>query len=265
MFPELFSIGDFAIHTYGLLVAIGFSAGLLITVRLGKSLGFSAQQVLDMGFIIGLWAIVGSRVMYVLMNFSYYRNDPAGIFKIWQGGLVFSGGLIAVVLSMGWYLKRHHLSIWKFGDLWAPGVAIGQAIGRIGCFMAGCCYGKQTTLPWAVVFTHPRSLAPSNVSLHPTQLYASLSGLVIFAVLMVLYAKRKFEGQVFLWFLILHSTARLLIERFRGDDRGLIPGSEMSVTQLVTLLVLVASVTALFILKSRKEKKASPSAPKTSD
>ena len=265
MFPELFSVGGFTLHTYGLFAATGFMAALLVTIRLGKAQGFPAQQIMDMGFIIIFWAIVGSRLMYVLMNFSYFRDDPLGAFKIWQGGLVFSGGLMAVVLSMIWYLRRHHLSVWKTGDLWAPGVVIGQSIGRIGCFMAGCCFGLPTSLEWGVIFSHPRSLAPPNISIHPTQLYASLGGLVIFAVLMVLHARKKFEGQVFLWFLILHSTARLLVERFRGDERGVIPGSEMSVTQLVTLLILIASVIALYVRKSKMEKEARPSAHKVSN
>lgn len=253
MFPDLFSIGPLTIHTYGLFVAIGFIVAILVTIRLGKPQGIEAQQVMDMGFIMIIWAIIGSRLTYVLMNLSYYLNRPMEILKIWEGGLVFSGGLILVLLAMGWYLKRHHLSFWKIGDLWAPGIAIGQGIGRIGCFMAGCCYGKPTDLRWGVIFSHPKSLAPLNVPLHPTQLYASLSGFIIFIILMVLYTKKRFEGQVLLWFLILHSTSRLLMERFRGDYRGLIPGSDMSITQLIALLILIASVIMLFIMKSKKE------------
>lgn len=254
MFPNLFSIGPVIIHTYGLFIAMGFTAALLVTIKIGKAQGIKSQQVMDMGFIMILWAIIGSRLTYVIINFSYYKNDPINILKIWEGGLVFSGGLITVLLAMSWYIKRHHLSFWKIGDLWAPGIAIGQSIGRIGCFMAGCCYGIPTDLKWGMVFTHPQSLAPLNIPLHPTQLYASLSGLIIFLVLMVLQAKKKFEGQVFIWLLILHSTSRLAIERFRGDYRGLIPGTEMSTTQLLSILILIASIVMLFFLKSRKEK-----------
>jgi phosphatidylglycerol:prolipoprotein diacylglycerol transferase len=188
------------------------------------------------------------------MNFSHYKAHPVDIIKIWEGGLVFSGGLVAVVLVMIWYLRRHRLSFRPMGDLCAPGIAIGQAIGRLGCFMAGCCYGRPTDLPWAVTFTHPQSLAPLNTPLHPTQLYSAFSGFIIFLVLMFLNAKKQFQGQVFIWFLILHSTARLFMERFRGDERGLIAGTEMSTTQLLTLLVLLGAVVALFILKSKKEK-----------
>lgn len=252
MFPDLLSIGPFTLHTYGLLVAIGFLVAILVTVKIGKKTeGIPPQRIMDMGFVIILSAIVGSRLMYVLMNFPYYRKYPLDIFKIWEGGLVFSGGIIAVLLTILWYVRRQGLSFWEVCDLWAPGVAIGQAIGRIGCLMAGCCYGRPTSLKWGVVFTDPHSLAPRNVALHPTQIYSSISGSIIFIVLILLYAKKKFAGQVFLWFLILHSTARLAIERFRGDDRGMLFGSDVSITQLVTIVVLFGSVITLLVLKSR--------------
>jgi phosphatidylglycerol:prolipoprotein diacylglycerol transferase len=255
MYPDLLHLGPLTIHTYGLLVATGFAAAILLTVKFGRREGLPPQQVVDMAFVIILCAIIGSRLAYVLINMGYYLEHPWDIFKIWQGGLVFSGGLIFVGLAMAWYLRHHRLSFWKVGDSCAPGMALGQAIGRIGCFMAGCCYGKPTDLSWGVVFTHPNSLAPLHIPLHPTQLYSALSGFLVFGILLFLYRKKRFQGQIFLWFLILHSTARMLIERYRGDSRGLIPNSEMTVTQLLTLGILMAAVAALYILKSRQEKR----------
>jgi phosphatidylglycerol:prolipoprotein diacylglycerol transferase len=254
MHPELFSIGPLTIHTYGLFVALGFAVALLVSIKIGKAQGLESPLIMDMGFIIILCAIIGSRLGYVLLNLSHYVHYPLDFFKIWEGGLVFSGGLVLVVLVMSWYLKHHNLPYWKTADLWAPGMAIGQAIGRIGCFMAGCCYGRPTDVKWCVVFTHPQSFAPLNVCIHPTQLYSSLAGFIIFAVLMLLTAKKKYDGQIFIWLIILHSLARLFIERFRGDDRGLVPGTEMSVTQLITLLLLIAAVVTLFVIKSKREK-----------
>lgn len=250
MHPDLFSIGPLTLHTYGLFVAIGFISALLFTVKIAKTSGINAHQVTDMAFVMILWAVIGSRLMYVLFNFSFYLEDPIVIFKIWEGGLVFSGGLLAAVLALAWAVKRQGLSFWAAADLWAPGVALGQAIGRIGCFMAGCCYGKPTEMPWGVVFSHPRSLAPLHIVLHPTQLYSALIGFIIFLVLAIFYAKEHFRGQVVLWFLILHSTGRLVIERFRGDFRGVIPCTDMSVTQLVSLIILAASFATLLIKKS---------------
>ncbi len=255
MFPDLISIGPFTIHTYGFFVAVGFAVGILTAVKVGKTQGVPSQQVMDMAFVMIVWAIIGSRLFYVLINFSYYKAHPLDIIKIWQGGLVFSGGLVATAAAMLWYLRRHRLSFWTTGDLWAPSLALGQAIGRIGCFMAGCCYGRPTGSSWGLVFTHPKSLAPLNIPLYPTQVFEAVSGFAVFLLLIFLHGKKRFEGQVFLWYLILHSTARLFVERFRGDERGLIPGTEMSATQLVATLILVGSVVVLLILRSRWERK----------
>jgi phosphatidylglycerol---prolipoprotein diacylglyceryl transferase len=251
MFPDLFSIGPFTLHTYGLFVAVGFLVGLMVTVRIGKSQGITPQQTMDMGFLMIVAAIVGSRLLYILMNLGYYAQRPMDILKLWQGGLVFSGGVVCVILGVLWYTRRHQLSFWKMADMWAPAMAIGQGIGRIGCFMAGCCYGKPTGSDWGMVFTNPHSLAPLNIPLHPTQLYSSVSNFIIFFVLLLLHRKKAFDGQVFLWLLVLHSTARLFVERFRGDDRGMVFQSGMTVTQLVTLVILFGAILALFIFKRR--------------
>jgi len=252
MFPDLFTIGPVTLHTYGIFVATGFLVGLMVTIRIGKAEEMPGQQIMDIGFLMIVAAIVGSRLLYVLMNLSYFLDHPLDAFKIWQGGLVFSGGILCVVLTVAWYTRKHHLSFWKMADMWAPAMAIGQAIGRIGCFMAGCCYGKPTDSDWGVVFTNPHSLAPLNTPLHPTQLYSSFSGFLIFFILLPLYRKRTFDGQVFLWLLVLHSTARLFIERFRGDDRGMVFGSGMTLTQLVTLLILIGAIVALFVFRKRQ-------------
>jgi phosphatidylglycerol:prolipoprotein diacylglycerol transferase len=251
MFPNLFSIGPVTLHTYGLFVALGFTAGLLVTLRLGRAYALSTHQVMDMAFVSIVWGVIGARLLYVLINFPHYREHPLEVLKVWEGGLVFSGGIVAVLLSMLWYCRRHRLSFWMLGDLCAPGVSLGQAIGRIGCFMAGCCYGKPTDGFCSVQFTHPDSLAPLNLPLHPTQVYDALIGLSIFAVLMLLHARKKYPGQMTLWFLILHSTGRLLVEKFRADPRGWIPGTDMSVTQLVAVIVLLASVCTLFLVRPR--------------
>jgi phosphatidylglycerol---prolipoprotein diacylglyceryl transferase len=254
MFPDLFSIGPFTLHTYGVFVAVGFLVGLVVTVKIGKSQGIPPQQTMDMGFLMIVAAIVGSRLLYVLMNLGYYVERPVDALKLWQGGLVFSGGVVCVILSVIWYTRRHQLSFWKTADMWAPAMAVGQGIGRIGCFMAGCCYGKPTGSGWGAVFTDPHSLAPLNIPLHPTQIYSSVSNLIVFFILLILHKKKSFDGQVFLWLLVLHSTARLFVERFRGDDRGMVFQSGMTVTQLVTLVILFAAIAALFIFKRRQRR-----------
>ncbi|MBW1667089.1 MAG: prolipoprotein diacylglyceryl transferase [Deltaproteobacteria bacterium] len=257
MFPDLSTIGSVTIHTYGLFLALGLCGALLITLKTGRAQGLRASEILDTALVMIVSAIIGSRLMYVIMNYSYFALHPLRILEVWQGGLVYSGGLIAAILTMSWYLKHSKLSFWETGDLWAPGLALGQGIGRIGCFMAGCCYGKPTDAWYGVVFNHPHSLAPLHLPLHPTQLYHSVSNFIILGLLLSLRTKKKFSGQVFLWYLILHSTARLLIERFRGDNRGLIPGTTMTPTQLIALVLLLGAVLTLFILKSREKPRIS--------
>lgn len=253
MFPDLYSIGPLTIHTYGLAVALGFIAAFALTFRLARSYSMSHREVMDMGFLAVVWGIIGSRLLFVLINPSYYWAHPLDIFMAWEGGLVFSGGILAAGLAMFLYSRDKGIPFGRIGDLWAPGVALGQAVGRIGCFMAGCCFGKPLEGPLAVVFTDPRSLAPLNIFLHPTQLYAAFTGFLITGILYLLHKRKKFEGQVFLWFLILHSTGRLLVERFRADQRGTVPGAEMSVTQLIALVLLMASVAALLVITSKRK------------
>lgn len=253
MYPTLLNIGPLTLHTYGLFVAIGFIVGLLVITRLGKSRGIPSQQIIDMSFVILICALVGSRLLFVFLNFSYYLKNPVDIFKVWEGGLVFSGALLAVIAASIYFINKYKMSFWDYGDLMAPGVAIGQGIGRIGCLMAGCCYGKPTDSILGIVFNNKTCLAPLDIHLHPTQIYSSLSGFIIFGILIFINRAKGFKGQVFVWYLILHSVSRLFVERFRGDFRGSIAGSEMSVTQLVSLIVLFAGVACLMYLSSAKK------------
>ncbi len=246
MHPELFSIGPLTLRTYGLFVALGCLAGLATAIRLGKSKGLDSNSILDMGFIIILSGLIGSRLLYIIINLPDYMANPLNILKIWEGGLVFSGGLVAVIIVVLIYVRKNRYNLWTIGDLWSPAASIGEGIGRIGCFFAGCCYGKPCDLPWAVTFTDPKTIAIQNVPLHPTQIYSFLSSMIIFTILMILHKKRKYEGQLFLWFLILHSTARLFIEQFRGDSRGSVFAGNLTMTQLVALIILFSAVIMLF-------------------
>jgi len=256
MHPDLITIGPLTVHSYGLMIAIGFLLGLYVAIRTGRRNGIDSQKIMDMGFLLIISGIIGSRITYVLINFSEYSANPLKFFKLWEGGLVFSGGLLTAILAALFYIRRHKLNLWQVFDVWAPAVALGQAFGRIGCFMAGCCYGRESHGFCAVTFTNPKSIAPLNMPLYPTQLYDSLSNLIIFGILTVLSTRKKFQGQVFLWFLIMHSTARLVIEKFRGDDRGIFLGTNWTVTQFLAIVILLSSVSALIYFKSKNEKKS---------
>ncbi|EFK06757.1 prolipoprotein diacylglyceryl transferase [delta proteobacterium NaphS2] len=249
--PDLLSVGPITFHTYGLFAAAGFVAGLVLTLKIGRSSGIGGHLLAEMAVYMIPAAIAGSRALYVMMNFGYFSDHLSDILKIWQGGLVFQGGLIAVMLTLFWYVKGHGLSFWDMGDLWAPAAALGQAIGWVGCLMAGCGFGKPTGSFFGIVFTNPHSLAPVGIPLYPTQIFAAAGGLGLTFVLVRILAKKQFAGQVLLWYLILHSTISLFIEKYRGDEPAALLYDTMSVIQGLSLVILAWAVISLFILKSR--------------
>jgi phosphatidylglycerol:prolipoprotein diacylglycerol transferase len=252
MHPVLFSIGRFnIIHSYGLMIAIGILVGLFLAWRQAAREGIDPNKIIDITFYLLVSALIGSRLLFVLMNFQEYAADPIKIFKIWEGGLVFYGGLIPAVAVGIWYIKRLGLPLWQVTDIFAPSVAIGHAFGRIGCFLAGCCYGKPSTLPWAVTFTDPRSLAPLGIPLHPTQLYSSLGLFAIFAVLIWLRKRKAFQGEIFWSYALMYSVFRFFIEFLRGDPRGSVLGGLLSTTQAIGIPVAGISVVMLLYLGKR--------------
>lgn len=253
MHPILFKIGPLTIHTYGVLVAAGFLLGLGLAVRQARKEGIPADKIVDLGFYVLLSALIGSRLFYILINASHYMKNPLEIFKIWEGGLVFYGGLLLAVPPVLWYVKKNALGLWGTADLFAPSIAIGHAIGRLGCFAAGCCYGKPAEgIPWAVTFTDPQSLATIGVPLHPTQLYESLGEFINFLILITLRRYKSFNGQLFFTYILLYSVLRFIVEFFRGDvERGFIV-SQLSFSQGISILMFVVAVVGLVILRQRK-------------
>jgi phosphatidylglycerol:prolipoprotein diacylglycerol transferase len=261
MHPILFKIGDFTLYSYGVLVAIGFLAGISFALREARRLGEAPEKILDLCFWILIAAIVGARLMFILLNIKEYIQYPMEIIKIWRGGLVFYGGVILSIIVGAVFMYRHKLNPWKVSDILSPGVALGLFFGRIGCFCAGCCYGKPTDLPWAVTFKNPVSLAPLDVSLHPTQLYSSLNGLMIFLILLGLRRFKKFEGQITVSFFFLYAVTRSIIEIFRKQWDFVIPpgslpyfpGFFLSTSQFISILVALASVFLFFYLRKRAQ------------
>lgn len=253
MYPVLFKFGPLTIHTYGLFVAIGFLLGLGLAVRQAKKEGIPSYKIVDLGFYILLSAIIGSRLFFIFINVSHYIKNPLDIFKIWEGGLVFYGGVLFAIPTVIWYAKKNGLGIWSMADVFAPSIAIGHSIGRIGCFAAGCCYGKPAeSLPWAVTFTNPQSLARIGIPLHPTQLYESAGEFINFLILITLRRYKSFDGQLFLTYVLLYSVLRFIVEFFRGDiGRGFIIYN-MSLSQGISILMFLIASVGLIVLKKRK-------------
>lgn len=246
MHPVLFHLGPVTLFSYGLLLALGFMAGVGWSLHEARRVGESPDFMLDLAFIGILLAIVGSRLGYVALSWPYFVQNPWEVFKIWQGGLVFYGGLAAALAGGIAYILAKGRKLLATGDLVAPGIALAQAIGRLGCLMAGCCYGRACELPWAVTFSDPHTLArPTNLPLHPTQAYASLSLFAIFLLLVLVRRRKAFAGQVFWTYAMLHGLARLVVEHFRGDYTGPPVLVGLTPTQTFALLLFCGSALVL--------------------
>lgn len=251
MYPILVEIGSLKLYTYGLFLALGFITAIWFTKRNARFYGVSDQTVSDLFFTILVAAIIGARLLYVGINFNAYRNNPVEIFKIWNGGLVFFGGFIAAFFAAFAFLKIQKMEIWKTADILAPGLALGHAVGRFGCLFAGCCYGKTCDLPIAVRFSHPESLAPLNVLLHPTQFYMVGTNFILFLILLAVQKRKRFDGMVFLSYLMLYSAFRAVVEYFRGDFRGDFIFEFLSLSQGIGLVVSCVAL-GFMIVKIRK-------------
>ena len=171
MHPVLLQIGSLKIYSYGVFVAIGFLAALWVSGREIARQGLDREKFLDMGFWVVLSAIAGARIFHVLVYWRQYAEAPGEILKLWNGGLVFYGGFIAATAACVVFLRRNRMPFLPVADASSIGIVLGLAFGRLGCTSAGCCFGKPTTLPWAITFTDPACLAPLHVPLHPTQIY----------------------------------------------------------------------------------------------
>ena len=256
MYPELLKIGPLTIHSYGMFYALGIIAAVCLSEYLYRRTGGKPGVIADMSIPVVIGVLLGARTMFVLVESSYYLEHPLEVFKVWQGGLVFYGGLIGGALAFVITARIRKLDLWRLADTLAPGIALGHGLGRIGCFLAGSCYGRPTDVPWAVTFTAPNSLARDilGVPVHPTQLYSSASLFLLSGILILISRGRSFRGQVIASYLLLYGTFRFFIEFFRGDPRGeaTLLGLTLSTGQWVSM-ILVPVAMAGYLYLSRKE------------
>lgn len=255
MYPILFKIGPLTVHTYGLMVASGILVGVALTEFLFRREGGEPGKIVDMALVAIIGGIIGARAMFIIVNLDYFLNNPLETLMIWRGGLVFYGGLAGGILGLITAVYLHGIQLLRTLDISAAGLAIGHALGRIGCFSAGCGYGKPTDLPWAVTFTDPRSLATGvlNTPVHPTQLYSFAALLLLALYLVWLHSRKRFHGQMMSAYLIIYSIFRFSVEFLRGDPRGSMEifNITLSTSQIVSLAVLPLGV-VLYLLFSRK-------------
>jgi phosphatidylglycerol:prolipoprotein diacylglycerol transferase len=264
VFPYLLHSDHFNLPTYGVMAAIGLVLGLLICVRYARLDGIDEERAWNLGVLTILCGVLGAKVLLVLNDWSFYMRNPREIFSftMLQAGGVWYGGFLGGVLAGIWYVRKHRLPVLRTWDAFTPGISLGHALGRLGCFAAGCCYGKPTDAPWGVVFTRPEtyqlSRTPLGVRMHPTQIYEFLAEITIFAILVLMIRRYRahgrrpahmneggtalasFAGKITGTYAFLYGVARFFLEFLRDDpERGSVFGGAMSGTQLISIGLVI--------------------------
>jgi len=248
MHPKLFSIGDFFLPTYGVLVAVAFLAALWLAGRLARRAGLNAEDVTNLGVYCALAGLAGAKLLMFVFDWDYYSSNPGEIFSLstLRAGGVFHGGLIVALITAAVYMRRKRLPGLKTADVFAPALALGHAIGRLGCFAAGCCWGVACDRSWAVTFTDPEAHrlvgVPLNTPLYPTQLMESLSEAVIAVVLYGLIRKPHRDGLIIGMYLVLYGVVRFVVEFYRFHQQPNPWDGPFSSTQWIALVLLLGGV-----------------------
>jgi phosphatidylglycerol---prolipoprotein diacylglyceryl transferase len=257
MFPKILDFGSVTVHTYGLLLALAFIAGIWATSRNARKEGINPDGIWNLGLVVIFSALVGAKLILLFSNFQYYSQNFREIFSLstLRSSGVYYGGLLLALGAAALYILTKRLPVWTTADLAAPGIALGQAINRLGCLSAGCCYGKPTHLPWGITFRNEYSYdnvgVPLNVPLHPTQIYDAIGALCLFAFLQWRLSKQHITGQIILEYLSLYALLRFVVEFFRDDDRGFVLYGLLSTSQFIAILTILGSAVAYYLLVRR--------------
>ena len=255
MYPLLFELGPLNIYSYGVTLGGAYFLAFWYAVRRARRAGLNELRIMDLGFVGIVSAVVGAKLMLLVVDFSRYAGDPAQLLGLlWVGG-VFYGGLLLAVPMCWWYIRRNGLPLWTTCDTFAPGIALAQGVGRMGCLLGGCCYGQPTDARWGITFTNTLAAAnsgtPLGVALHPTQIYESVAVLLILGVLLVGERRwRPFPGRTFWTYVLLYGVARIVLELYRGDPRGTVFDT-LPTSQFVSALIVPASIVMLVRLARR--------------
>jgi phosphatidylglycerol:prolipoprotein diacylglycerol transferase len=261
MYPRLFELpwsipylGPVTVYTYGVLLAAAYLLGLQLAIVRARKRELDATRVMDLGIYIIISALIGAKLLLLVTDFQTFKSNPAELLSLARSGGVFYGGLILAVVVALVYIRRVDLPLWTTCDVFAPGIALGHVVGRFGCFFAGCCWGKPTTLPWGITFTDPFAASnvgtPLNVPLHPTQLYeAGAEFLILVLLLSTERFGRRFAGRTFWLYMLLYAVSRFIIEFFRDDPRGSL--GPFSTSQFISVLLAPLAVVMLMYLARR--------------
>ena len=239
MHPILFKIGPLTVYSYGAMIAAAFFICTWLAQRAAKTKGLATDFIINSSLLILFSGIFGARILYVFLSPGYYLKNPIEIIMLQHGGLAFYGGAAAAVLAEWLYIKKKNMPVYRIGDLLAPYVALGQAIGRIGCFLNGCCYGKPM----------------ASGLLYPVQIYSSLALLFLYIALRFLQSKNLKEGTVLISYFMFYAVIRFMLEFLRGDNMISVMGVTFS--QFVGITVFIACI-ILFIFRARKTNGKNP-------
>jgi phosphatidylglycerol:prolipoprotein diacylglycerol transferase len=256
MLPKLISIGSFYLPTYGVMVALAFLAGLWITVKLARRSGLNPELITNLAVYVALAGMLGAKILMIVFDWRRYMADPGDIFSLatLQAAGVFQGGLILALVTAILYMRKQRLPLLGTSDAFAPGLALGHAIGKVGCFAAGCCWGIETKVPWAVKFHDPAAYAltgvPLESALHPAQLYESGSEALVFGFLYWRFGRQHAPGQIIGLYLVLSSVLRFFIEFTRNHEQALPFGLPLSITQWIAIGLAAAG--AVLLVRARR-------------
>lgn len=263
MFPVLIKIGPITLHTYGVLLVVGVMSAVFLILKLAKKQNLDQHLMADFLFYTILMGLLGAKIFLFVTEIKFYSQNPGEIKNLITSAGTFYGGLIFGAIFAIWFLRKHKLGFRVLADMIAPAIALAHFFGRLGCFFAGCCWGREAEgCSIAVTYANKQATTgvPQNIPLYPTQLMESILNLLNFIILMILYHKKKFQGQIFAIYIFNYSLIRFIVEFFRGDDdRGYIfggmahPFSSLSVPQLISIIGIII---AFILYKSFKKKSA---------
>ena len=257
MHPRLFELpwsipffGTITVYTYGVLLAAAYLVGLQFAIVRARARQLDATRVMDLGIYIIISALVGAKLLLLVTDFQAFRNNPI---EFLRSAGVFYGGLILAVAVALLYIRRVGLPLWTTCDVFAPGIALGHVVGRLGCFFAGCCYGRPTSVPWAITFTdkfaNTNVGTPLNVPLHPTQLYEAGAEFLILGLLLGTERRgRQFAGRTFWLYMLLYAVSRFFIEYYRADERGWVVPNMLSTSQFISAILAPLAIVMLWYL-----------------
>ncbi len=248
MHPILIKFGSFTVYSYGVMVAIGFALSTIFIYRRAPKFNLDKDKAVDLTIVVLISGILGARLLYILLNLSFYAANPIEIIMLSKGGLVWYGGFITALIAMIIYIRINSLNFWSVVDLIAPYAALAQAFGRIGCFLNGCCYGMKVSAGFPFAVTFPCESDPRL----PVQVISSGLLFIIFVILIIWQNRRRFVGEIFLVYCVFYSFKRFVMEFLRGDNPKILSG--LTLSQLISAVIFIIAL-SIFILKAIECKK----------